>query len=63
MNISGKKINELDSITPTLQTVLPAVYINGREVVDTTYKLALNGTNFNNQRAIFVDCQSYIKSV
>lgn len=41
MNISGKKINELDSITPTLQTVLPAVYINGTDVSDTAGRISL----------------------
>ena len=30
---------------------------------DTYYKLTLNGANFNNQNVIFVDCQSYTKSV
>lgn len=41
MNISGKKINELDSIAPTLQTVLPAVYVNGTEVSETAGRISL----------------------
>ena len=41
MSIAGKRIDQLDSITPTLQTVLPAVYINGTEVSDTAGRISL----------------------